>query len=156
MHPRYGRRLPLTHDQGLLTARASYVVPSVTIVLAMLLHGVAGPRAVPFFISEADYTGLDGLVFTVGLTLGGLVQMTYAWHLYHTLEVQRPRLWFVATLSACLHPSTRYWSAILTCTSTSTRTSSRPCWPLVAVCSGRSWPTRRSATEQRLKENACG
>ena len=99
MHPRYGRRLPLTHDQGLLAARGSYVVPSITIVLAMLLHGVAGPRAVPFFISEADYTGLDGIVFTVGLTLGGLVQMTYAWHLYHTLEAQRPRLWFVATLT---------------------------------------------------------
>ena len=102
MHPRYGRRLPLTHDQGLLAARGSYVVPSVTIVLAMLLHGVAGPRAVPFFISEADYTGLDGTVFTVGLTLGGLVQMTYAWHLYHTLEAQRPQLWFVATLTGLL------------------------------------------------------
>ena len=72
MHPRYGRRLPLTHDQGLLAARASYMVPSLTIVIAMLLHGLAGPRAVPFFISEADYTGLDGLIFTVGLTLGGI------------------------------------------------------------------------------------
>ena len=102
MHPRYGRRLPLTHDQGLLAARASYMVPSLTIVIAMVLHGLAGPRAVPFFISEADYTGLDGLVFTVGLTLGGIVQMAYAWHLYHTLEAQRPRLWFVATLIGLL------------------------------------------------------
>lgn len=102
MHPRYGRRLPLTHDQGLLAARASYTVPSLTIVIAMVLHGLAGPRAVPFFISEADYTGLDGLVFTVGLTLGGIVQMAYAWHLYHTLEAQRPRLWFVATLIGLL------------------------------------------------------
>ena len=102
MHPRYGRRLPMTHDQGLLAARASYMVPSLTIVIAMVLHGLAGPRAVPFFISEADYTGLDGLVFTVGLTLGGIVQMAYAWHLYHTLEAQRPRLWFVATLIGLL------------------------------------------------------
>jgi hypothetical protein len=77
-------------------------VPSLTIVIAMVLHGLAGPRAVPFFISEADYTGLDGLVFTVGLTLGGIVQMAYAWHLYHTLEAQRPRLWFVATLIGLL------------------------------------------------------
>ena len=98
MHPRYGRRLPLTDDHGLLAARASYVVPSITILLAMLLHAVAGPRAVPFFISEADYTGLDGVVFTVGLTLGGLVQMAFAWHLYHSLEAERPLLWFAATL----------------------------------------------------------
>lgn len=98
MHPRYGRRLPLTHDQGLLAARASYGLPSLTIVIAMLLHGLAGPRDVPFFISEADYTGIDGVVFTAGLTLGGLTQMTYAWHLYHTLDAERPRLWFIATL----------------------------------------------------------
>ena len=98
MHPRYGRRLPLTHDQGLLAARASYMVPSLTIVIAMLLHGFAGPRAVPFFISETDTAGMDGHVFTVGLTVGGLVQMAYAWHLYHTLEAERPKLWFAATL----------------------------------------------------------
>ncbi len=28
--------------------------------------------------------------------------MAYAWHLYHTLEAQRPRLWFVATLIGLL------------------------------------------------------
>ena len=102
MHPRYGRRLPLTHDQGLLLARASYLVPTITILVAMSLHALAGPRAVPFFISEADFTGLDGAVFTLGLTVGGAVQMTYAWHLYHTLEAQRPHLWFLATLTGML------------------------------------------------------
>ena len=102
MHPRYGRRLPLTHDQGLLAARGSYLVPTATILASMLLHQLAGPRAVPFFISEADATGADGVVFTVGLTLGGMAQMTYAWHLYHTLEAERPLLWFVATLTGLL------------------------------------------------------
>ena len=43
MHPRYGRRLPLTHDQGLLLARASYLVPTITILVAMSLHALAGP-----------------------------------------------------------------------------------------------------------------
>lgn len=105
MHPRYGRRLPLTHDQGLLVAQASYLVPTITIVVAMFLHALAGPRAVPFFISEADFTGLDGVVFTVGLTVGGLAQMIYAWHLYHTLDSQRPRLWFLATLTGLLASS---------------------------------------------------
>lgn len=102
MYPRYGRRLPLTHDQGLFAARASYLIPTLTVVVAMVLHGLAGPRAVPFFISETDATGMDGVVFTVGLTLSGLVQMTYAWHLYHTLEAEHPRLWFVATLIGLL------------------------------------------------------
>ena len=102
MHPRYGRRLPLTTLQGLRLGRASYLMPTVTIVLAMLLHGVDGPRAIPFFISEADHPGVQDTVFTIGLTVSGFVQMAYAWHLYHTLEVERPRFWFVATLTGML------------------------------------------------------
>ena len=102
MHPRYGRRLPLTTLQGLRLGRASYLMPTVTIVLAMLIHGVNGPRAIPFFISEADHPGVQDAVFTIGLTVSGFVQMAYAWHLYHSLEVERPRLWFVATLTGML------------------------------------------------------
>ena len=102
MHPRYGRRLPLTAQQGMLLSRASYLIPTFTIVLAMLIHGSNEPRAIPFFISEADHPGLQDSVFTIGLTISGLVQMAYAWHLYHSLEVERPRLWFVATLTGML------------------------------------------------------
>ena len=98
MHPRYGRRLPLTHDQGLLLSKASWTVPLSTVVLAMLIHGLDNPRAVPFFISESDYPGLQDHVFSLGLSLAGLVQLVYAWHLYHALEAQHPALWFIATL----------------------------------------------------------
>ncbi len=97
MHTRYGRRLPLTAQQGLLLAHASYLLPTFTILLAMLIHGSDEPRAVPFFISEADHTGWQDAVFTVGLTVSGLVQMAYAWHLYHALDAERPKLWFAAT-----------------------------------------------------------
>ena len=99
MHSRYGRRLPLTAQQGLMLSRASYLMPTFTIVLAMLIHGSNEPRAIPFFISEADHPGLQDGVFTIGLTISGLVQMAYAWHLYHSLDAERPKLWFVATLT---------------------------------------------------------
>ena len=102
MHPRYGRRLPLTREQGLLLTKASWLVPGTTVVLAMFIHLLSGPRAVPFFISEADYPGLQDHVFTFGLTAAGLLQMTYAWHLYHTLDAERPSLWFGATLVGIL------------------------------------------------------
>ena len=98
MHPRHGRRLPLTREQGLLLSKASWMVPLVTVVTAMAIHGLDNPRAVPFFISETDYPGLQDHVFSLGLTLTGLVQLLYAWHLYHTLEAQHPGLWFIATL----------------------------------------------------------
>jgi len=102
MHPRYGRRLPLTTKQGLFLAHASYLMPTFTIVLAMLIHGSGEPRAIPFFISEADHPGLQDGVFTIGLTVSGLVQMAYAWHLYHSLDAERPKLWFAATCAGML------------------------------------------------------
>ena len=78
MHPRHGRRLPLTPAQGLVVAQASWMVTGGAVALAMLIHLLNGPRAIPFFISEADHQGLQDHVFTVGLTLAGLLQMMYA------------------------------------------------------------------------------
>jgi len=102
MHPRYGRRLPLTREQGLLLSKASWIVPGSTVVLAMVIHFLSGPRAVPFFISETDYPGLQDHVFSWGLTFAGLLQFAYAWYLYHSLDAERPLLWFVATLFGIL------------------------------------------------------
>ena len=102
MHPRYGRRLPLSREQGLLVASGAWLIPTVTVVAATLIHLFDQPRDVPFFISETDYRGLQDLVFTAGLTLGGVCQMAYAWHLYHALEAARPRTWFVASLLGVL------------------------------------------------------
>lgn len=102
MRPRYGRRLPLTREQGLLLSKASWLVPGITVVVAMFIHLLSGPRAIPFFISETDYPGLQDHVFTIGLSAAGLLQMTYAWHLYHALDAERPSLWFSATLVGIL------------------------------------------------------
>ena len=98
MHPRYGRRLPLTREQGLLVARGAWFTPSLTVVVATLIHLLGEPRAIPFFISETDTVGLQGFVFTVGLTVSGVVQMAFAWHLYHELDAARPTAWFLASL----------------------------------------------------------
>ena len=81
-----------------MIATGSWLVPSLTVVVATLIHLFDQPRAVPFFISETDHHGLQDLVFTVGLSVGGLVQMAYAWHLYHELDAARPGMWFVASL----------------------------------------------------------
>ena len=78
------------------------MIPTITVVAATLIHLFDQPRDVPFFISETDYQGLQDLVFTLGLTLGGVCQMAYAWHLYHALEAARPRTWFVASLLGVL------------------------------------------------------
>ena len=68
----------------------------------MVIHFFDSPRAVPFFISEVDERGVQDAVFTVGLSVAGVAQMLYAWHLYHTVDAQRPRLWFIATLVGLL------------------------------------------------------
>ena len=67
MHPRYGRRLSLTHNQGVLLSHTSWGLPAVTIVTAMIIHFFDSPRAVPFFISEVDERGVQDAVFTICL-----------------------------------------------------------------------------------------
>lgn len=92
----------MNREQGLLVASGAWLIPTITVVAATLIHLLDQPRAVPFFISETDHRGLQDVVFTVGLTLGGLCQMAYAWHLYHELEAARPGTWFVASLLGVL------------------------------------------------------
>jgi len=74
-------------------AHLSWALPASSLALAMLLHALDEPRAVPFFISEADAAGLQGWIFSIGLTLGGLAQMAYAWRLSRVLQAQRTRWW---------------------------------------------------------------
>jgi len=74
-------------------AHLSWALPASSLVLAMLVHGLDEPRAIPFFISEADAAGLQGWIFSIGLTLGGSAQMAYAWRLGRELEAQRPDWW---------------------------------------------------------------
>lgn len=93
MHQRYGRRLPLTQNQGRFLAVLSWLAPTITVIVAMAVHFAGGARTFPIFISEADYPGLQRTVFTSGLVLSGILQMMFAWHLYHGLKPKNQRLW---------------------------------------------------------------
>ena len=66
-----------------LLARLGWVLPALTISLSTLVHIISGDyRAFPFFISEADYPGLQRIIFTGGFTLTGLVLIYLSWRLF--------------------------------------------------------------------------
>ena len=65
MHPRYGRRLPLSREQGLLVASCAWLI-RLTVVGATLIHLMDQPRTCPVFHLETDHSGLQDAVFTLG------------------------------------------------------------------------------------------
>ena len=71
-----------------LIVRASWLLPATVVPLAMVIHLLSGnSRDFPFFISEADFPGVERLVFTIGLAISGLLQMLFAyrmWYKYNT------------------------------------------------------------------------
>lgn len=98
MHSRHGRRFSLSLQTTVRLAHLSWAIPAGSLVIAMLLHAMGEPRAIPFFISEADASGPEGWVFSIGLTAGGTLQALYAWQLYHDVPAKRSATWFVASL----------------------------------------------------------
>jgi hypothetical protein len=71
-----------------MAARLGWILPALTVVLSSLVHVLSGDyRAFPFFISEADYPGLQRVIFTVGLVLTGLVLMYVSWRLFQVNKV---------------------------------------------------------------------
>ncbi|MBT3657956.1 MAG: hypothetical protein HN544_07160 [Euryarchaeota archaeon] len=66
-----------------LLARLGWVLPALTIFLSTLVHIVSGDyRDFPFFISEADYPGIQRIIFTGGFALTGIVLMYLSWRLF--------------------------------------------------------------------------
>jgi hypothetical protein len=66
-----------------MAARLGWILPALTIGLSSLIHLLSGDyRAFPFFISEADYPGLQRVVFTAGFVLTGLALMYLSWRLF--------------------------------------------------------------------------
>jgi len=87
-----------------LLVRLGWVLPAITIPLAMLIHVVSGnARAFPIFISESDYPGLERLVFTIGLAVTGGILVAIAWRLWERLRGQaKPWLLTVGGLAGAL------------------------------------------------------
>ena len=66
-----------------MIARIGWVLPSITISASTILHILSGDyRALPFFISEADYPGLQRIVFTGGLFVTGILIVLISWKLF--------------------------------------------------------------------------
>lgn len=56
--------------------RWAWLLPMSSVLLALVLHHASGEATSAIvFISQADAAGLDGAVFTVGLSLSALLQM---------------------------------------------------------------------------------
>jgi len=56
--------------------RWAWLLPMSSVLLALVLHHASGEATSPIvFISQADASGLDGAVFTVGLSMSALLQM---------------------------------------------------------------------------------
>ena len=53
--------------------KTSWLLPATVVPLAMVIHLLNGnSRDFPFFISEADFPGVERWVFTIGLAISGL------------------------------------------------------------------------------------
>jgi len=64
-------------------AKLGWLIPALTIGLSTLVHLLSGDyRAFPFFISEADYPGLQRVIFTSGFVIAGIVLIYVSWRLF--------------------------------------------------------------------------
>ena len=80
-------------------ARLSWTLPAATIVLSSLTHALLGDhRAIPFFISEADYPGLQRYIFTGGFFLSGLLLIFLSWRFYNINKRNARWYWIHLTL----------------------------------------------------------
>ena len=57
-----------------MVARFGWSIPLATVLVTTLIHIISGNyRDFPFFISEADYPGLERIIFKLGFFINGLV-----------------------------------------------------------------------------------
>ena len=77
-----------------LAAKLGWTLPSITIILSSGIHIASGNnRDFPFFISEADYPGLERYVFTLGFFLTGIILMFLSWRLFDTNKTNARWYW---------------------------------------------------------------
>lgn len=89
------------HD-GLI-ARMGWLLPAIIIPVSMLIHLISGnSRDFPFFISESDFPGLERWVFTIGMTISGLVQMLFAYRMWYSMRDDGRRKLMHCTLACGL------------------------------------------------------
>ena len=81
-----------------MVARLGWSIPLATILLTSLIHIISGNyRDFPFFISEADYPGLERIIFKLGFFINGLVLIYVSWILF---KACKPRArWYMMHVS---------------------------------------------------------
>lgn len=72
--------------------RYSWTIPLFTLILSMSIHWFSGDaRTFLIYISEADYPGLQRIIFTTGLTITGLIYSLLSYKIYLHFEDTSPR-----------------------------------------------------------------
>lgn len=84
-----------------LLARLGWTIPAITITLSTIIHALSGDaRAIPFFISEGDYPGLQRIVFTTGLFCAGIILCLVSYRLWK-VNLQYSRKFWLHLSLAC-------------------------------------------------------
>ena len=86
------------HDTRLV--KLAWMVPLCSIITAIGIHVALGnTRDVPFFISEADYPGLERFVFTIGLSVSAVFLFMLTLRLYTLFkDIARKKVLRTATI----------------------------------------------------------
>ena len=81
-----------TSEIDIKLLRYSWAIPLSTLILSMSIHWFSGDaRTFLIYISEADYPGLQRIVFTTGLTITGLIYSFLSYKIYLNFEDTSPR-----------------------------------------------------------------
>jgi hypothetical protein len=84
-----------------LLGRLGWTIPAITITLSTIIHALSGDaRAIPFFISEGDYPGLQRIVFTTGLFCTGIILCLVSYRLWK-VNLQHSRKFWLHLSLAC-------------------------------------------------------
>ena len=82
-------------------ARLGWCIPLATVLLTSTIHIISGNyRDFPFFISEADYPGLERIIFKVGFFINGLLLIYVSWLIYSSLKSKSR--WYMMHISGIL------------------------------------------------------
>ena len=83
----HGVKIGSNELSDLTIARMAWLLPAITVPMAMLVHILSGNfRTFPIFISEADHPGLERWIFTIGFCCAGLIQMFFAYRMWHSMR----------------------------------------------------------------------
>ena len=77
-----------------IAAKLGWSLPLATIILSSSIHLITGNyRAFPFFISEADYPGLERFVFKIGFFVNGIILTYLSWTLFTSCKSHSRWYW---------------------------------------------------------------